>query len=48
MSAFSNRHYIVALGALVALVTLIFQPLCASTFIVKDTLWGPDRQFLSY
>jgi Protein of unknown function (DUF3433) len=45
ISAFSNHHYMVATVTLVALFALVLEPLCASIFIVKDTWWGPDRQF---
>jgi len=45
ISAFSNHHYMVAIITLVALLALVLEPLGASIFIVKDTLWGPDRQF---
>jgi len=45
ISAFSNHHYMVAVITLAALLALVLEPLCASIFIVKDTWWGPDRQF---
>jgi hypothetical protein len=41
ISAFWNRHYLVALATLIALLALVFQPLAAAMFIVKDTWWGP-------
>ena len=44
ISAFSNHHYTVAVVTLVAILALILQPLSASIFILKNTLWGPDRQ----
>jgi len=42
ISAFSNRHYMVAFVTLVALLALLIEPLCASMFVVKNTWWGPD------
>lgn len=42
ISAFSNHHYTVAVVTLVAILALILQPLSASIFILKNTLWGPD------
>ena len=36
MQATSNRHYIVALASLMALVALSFQPLAAALFSVQD------------
>ena len=44
MSAFSNRHYSVAVVTLAAILALILQPLCSTIFVLKDTWWGPDRQ----
>jgi len=41
MTAFNNKHYIVSVVTLISILTLVFQPLCASMFIVMDTLWGP-------
>ena len=35
----------VAVVTLVALLALLIEPLCASMFVVKNTWWGPDRQF---
>jgi len=43
IDAISNRHYVVAVVTLLALLALVFEPLCASMFIVKNTWWGPDR-----
>lgn len=43
ISAFSNRHYTVAVVTLVAILALVIQPLCGSVFILKNTWWGPDR-----
>lgn len=48
ISAFWNRHYMVALATLIALLALVFQPLGAAIFEVRDTWWGPPRQFLRF
>jgi len=42
ISAFSNRHYAVAIVTLAAILALILQPLCASILVLKNTWWGPD------
>jgi hypothetical protein len=41
ISAFWNRHYMVGLATLITLLALVFQPLGAAMFIVRDTWWGP-------
>jgi hypothetical protein len=35
--AAANRHYLVAIASLMALLTLSFQPLAAALLVVKDT-----------
>jgi Protein of unknown function (DUF3433) len=37
--AFWNQHYLVAIATLVALAALVFQPLGAAMFTVRDTWW---------
>jgi hypothetical protein len=41
VSAFWNRHYMVGLATLITLLALVFQPLGAAMFEVRDTWWGP-------
>src|ERR1700683_2406509 len=45
ISAFRNRHYMVAIVTLMVLLVLVFEPLSASTFVLIDTWWGPSRQY---
>ncbi|KAK0211432.1 hypothetical protein IW262DRAFT_1467913 [Armillaria fumosa] len=41
--AAANKHYLVALTSLMALLSLTFQPLAAALLVVRDTWWGlPD------
>ena len=42
ITAFSNRHYVVAIVTLAAILVLLLQALCASILILKNTLWAPD------
>jgi len=42
ISAFRNRHYMVAIVTLMALLVLVFEPLSASTLVLIDTWWGPS------
>jgi hypothetical protein len=39
ISAFWNQHFLVAIATLVALGSLVFQPLGAATLTVRDTWW---------
>lgn len=48
ISAFWNRHYMVAIATLLALFSLVFQPLAAALFTVRDTWWThPREDFIS-
>jgi hypothetical protein len=45
ISAFWNRHYMVAFATLLALLALVFQPLAAAMFTVRNTWLAHPSQF---
>jgi hypothetical protein len=45
ISAFWNQHYMVAIATLLVLLGLVFQPLAAAMFTVRDTFLAPPSQF---
>jgi hypothetical protein len=47
ISAFWNQHYMVAFATLLVLLGLVFQPLAAAMFTVRDTYLPHHSQFFS-
>lgn len=43
ITAFWNQHFLVAIATLAALAALVFQPLGAAMFTVRDTWWTHPR-----
>jgi hypothetical protein len=48
VSAFWNQHYMVAFATLLVLLALVFQPLAAAMFTVRDTYLPHPSQYLDH